>query len=73
MHGKTQKEHDERLEAVLTKLIRARITLNPEKCKFSRKQWKFAGNSLGAEGIGPDPDKTAPIEKMERSQNVAEL
>ena len=73
VHGKTQKEHDERLEAVLTRLIRARITLNPEKCEFSRKQLKFAGHSLSAQGIGPDPDKTAAIEKMERPQNVAEL
>ena len=37
VHGKTQKEHDERLEAVLARLIRTRITLNPEKCEFSRK------------------------------------
>ena len=73
VHGKTQKEHDERFEAVLTRLIRARITLNPEKCEFSRKQLKFAGHSLSAQGIGPDPDKTAAIEKMERPQNVAEL
>ena len=26
-----------------------------------------------AQGIGPDPDKTAAVEKMERPQNVAEL
>ncbi|PFX12515.1 Retrovirus-related Pol polyprotein from transposon opus [Stylophora pistillata] len=62
VHGKTQKQHDERLDAVLTRLIRARITLNPEKCEFSRKQLKFAGHSLSAQGIGPDPDKTAAIE-----------
>ena len=37
VHGKTQKGHDKRLEAVLTRLIRARITLNPEKCEFSIK------------------------------------
>ena len=73
VHGKTQKQHDERLDAVLTRLIRARITLNPEKCEFSRKQLKFAGHSLSAQGIGPDPDKTAAIEKMEKPQNVAEL
>ena len=72
-HGKMQKEHDKRLEVVLTRLIRARITLNPEKCEFSRKQLKFAGHSLSAQGIGPDPHKTAAIEKMERPQNVAEL
>ena len=37
MHGKTQKEHDKRREVVLTRLIRARITLNQEKCEFSIK------------------------------------
>ena len=51
MHAKTQKEHDERLEEVLTRLIRARITLNPEKCEFSSKQLKFVGHSLSAQGL----------------------
>lgn len=36
VHGKTKKDHDERLEAVL-RLIRARTTLNPDKCKFLKK------------------------------------
>ena len=55
VHGKTQKEHDELLEAVLTRLI------------------KFAGNGFSAQGMGPDPDKTAPFEKMESLQSAAEL
>ena len=63
-----RKKYDERLEAVLTRLIRARITLNQGKCKFSRTQLKFAGNSFSAQGMGSDPGKTAAIEKMERPQ-----
>ena len=70
---KDAKKYDERLEAVLTRLIRARITLNQGKCKFLRKQLKFAGNGFSAQGMGPDPDKTAPFEKMESPQNAAEL
>ena len=66
VHGKTQKEHDKRLEAVLRRL-------NPDMCEFSRQQLKLVGHGLSAQGIGPDPEKTAAIEKMERSQNVAEL
>lgn len=65
-----RKKYDERLEAVLRRLIRARITLSQGKCEFSRKQLKFAGHSFSAQGMGPDPDKTAAIEKMERPQNV---
>ena len=61
VHGKTRKEHDERLEAVLTRL-------NPDMSEFSRQQLKFVGHGLSAQGIGSDPEKTAAIEKMERSQ-----
>ena len=61
VHGKTQKEHVERLEAVL-------IRLNPDMCEFSGQQLKFVGHGLSAKGIGPGPEKTAAIEKMERSQ-----
>ena len=73
VHGKTQEQHDDRLEAVLRRLTKARITLNPGKCEFSRRHLKFAGHTLSAQGIGPDRDKTAAIEKMESPQNVPEL
>lgn len=58
---------------MLRRLTKARITLNPEKCEFSRRQLKFAGHNPGARGIGPNTDKTATIEKMESPQNVADL
>ncbi|CAB3996246.1 Transposon Ty3-I Gag-Pol poly [Paramuricea clavata] len=57
IHGKTQKEHDTRLRAVLKKLDESGATLNPEKCEFSKKEVKFAGCILNEEGIKSDPDK----------------
>ena len=33
IHGKTQKEHDERVREVLKKLDGGGATLNPEKCE----------------------------------------
>lgn len=48
-----RKKYDERLEAVLRRLIRARITLSQGKCEFSRKQLKFAGHSFSAQGMAP--------------------
>ena len=74
VHGKRQtEEHDDRLKAVLTRLIRARITLNLRQVRIFKKQLKFAGHSLSAQGISPDPDKTAAIEKIDTPQNVREL
>ena len=73
VHGRTQAEHDKRLDSVLARLTKAKITLNLEKREFSKHQLKFAGHNLSAQGIVPDTDKTAAIEKMERPRNVSEL
>ena len=43
VHGKTQQEHDERLYAVLERLVKVGLTLNKKKCAFSQKQVKFLG------------------------------
>ena len=73
VHGRTQTENDKRLDSVLARLTKAKITLNPVKCEFSKRQLKFAGHNLSAQGIGPDWDKTADFEKMERPRNIPEL
>ena len=73
VHGRTQAEHDKRLDSVLARLAKAKITSNPDKCEFSKHQLKFAGHNLSAHGIGPDTEKTAATERMERSRNVSEL
>ena len=36
IHGKAQDEHDDRLMKVLQRLETAGVTLNREKCEFSR-------------------------------------
>ena len=35
--GQSQEEHDHRLELVLERINKAEITLNSEKCEFSKK------------------------------------
>jgi hypothetical protein len=73
IHGKTQKEHDTRLRAVLKKLDESGATLNPEKCEFSKKEVKFAGCILNEEGIKSDPDKIESIRDMDAPQNVGDV
>jgi len=43
VHGKDQQQHDERLEAVLKRLLEAGVTLNLDKCVFSIKQVTVPG------------------------------
>ena len=73
IHGKSQAEHDERLDLVLTRLNKANVTLNPDKCEFSKPKLKFAGYLISSKGIEIDPEKTGAIEKMERPRNVSDL
>ena len=55
--GCDQKEHDDRLKAVLQCLESAGVTHNPNKCKFSKDSLKFLGHIIDKEGILADPEK----------------
>ena len=71
--GQTQQEHDLRLEAVLSKISKAGVTLNSDKCQFSTDTVKFLGHVIDGAGIHPDPDKLHAIQQMKAPSNVAEL
>ena len=71
--GQSQQEHDKRLELVLNRINRAGITLNSEKCEFSKRSVKFLGHVINESGIHPDPDKIQAIKKMKTPTNVKEL
>jgi predicted HAD superfamily phosphohydrolase YqeG len=49
VHGMNQNLHDTRLEAILQKLKETGITLNAEKCEFSRNKVKFIGHIMDAD------------------------
>ena len=73
MFRKDQTEHNNRLMAVLTRTEDAGVTLNPQKCEFSKDRLKFLGHVIDPEGIRADPDKTDAIVKMRPSTSVSEL
>jgi len=68
--GRNQTEHDERLEEVLQKLEEAGITLNAEKCEYSKASLTFLGHVVDESGIRPDPEKIKAIRDMEDPTNV---
>ena len=49
--GENQDQHDQRLDAVLKRLSDSNITLNLEKCEFSKTTVKVLGNILSSEGV----------------------
>ncbi|KAL5479382.1 hypothetical protein EMCRGX_G022901 [Ephydatia muelleri] len=71
--GSSQEEHDDRLKAVLKRIEEAGMTLNPDKCAFSRHQIKFLGHIVDQRGIQADPEKTSAILKLPTPKNIADL
>ena len=73
MYGKSVKDHDRHLEATLLKLQDANLTLNEEKCEFSRPSVQFLGSIIDSEGVRVDPKKVDAILEMEAPKDQSEL
>ena len=71
--GKTQEEHDKRLETVLERIEQAGLTHNPDKCIFSQPSVRFLGHLVDASGIHPDPEKVEAVQAMKEPRNITEL
>ena len=73
VHGPNQPVHNQRLFKVLEKLEKEGITLNPEKCVFSKTRVTFLGNVIDQDGIQADPEKLEAIESMKAPTDRTEL
>ena len=70
VYAKTHEEHDIRLEAVLKRIQKSSLTLNPEKCEFCKSSLTFLGHVVDKHGVHPDTQKTDAISNMEPPKNV---
>lgn len=73
IHGQTQEEHDKRLSEVLRKLQEAGLTLNKEKCEFSKTRVSFLGHIVDESGVRADPDKIQAIQNISAPTSVSEV
>ena len=71
--GSDKTQHNTRLTAVLKRLEAAGVTLNSEKCEFTRSQVKFLGHVIDQKSIRADQNKTSAILRMKAPSNVTEL
>ena len=55
--GHTEKEHDERIEAVRDRIRKYGLMMNQEKCVVKKNAITFLGEELSEEGITPSQDR----------------
>lgn len=71
--GKTLEEHLENLREVFRRLRRVNLRINPEKCDFFKKETKYLGHVVSAQGIHTDPDKVAALRELPTPNCLKEL
>ena len=71
--GKNQKEHDEHLTEALKRIEKAGLTLNKEKCRFSKERITFLGQIIDSSGILPDPNKVSAIKNVGIPKNISDV
>lgn len=71
--GKTEDEHDQRLEKVLHKIEKSGLRLNREKCVLKKKEVKYFGHIISKDGIRPNKERVEAILKLKEPESVSEL
>ena len=71
--SETFEEHVKHLRALLERLVKFKLHLSTEKCKYARRSVIFLGHELSAEGLRPLSDKVEAVKKMQPPRTVTEL
>ena len=72
VYGKSVEDHNQHCEGLL-KLQEANLTLNEEKCEFSKPSVEFLGTLIDSEGVYVSPKKVEAVLKMKTPQDQTEL
>ncbi|CAH2105722.1 unnamed protein product [Euphydryas editha] len=73
IYGRTEQEHDLRLQKVLQVLKENNVLLNNDKCLYKVKQVSFLGHELTSEGVRPLNKYIASVTHFRIPKTVEEL
>ena len=71
--SRTEEEHLQHLDRVLTRLAENKLFLKPSKCEWMRSEVEFLGHRIGREGLTVDPDKVRVVRDWAPLQDVADV
>lgn len=73
IYSESFEQHIKDLDAVFTKLHEHGLKLKAEKCALFRKEVKYLGHILSADGVRTDPDKVVAVKDWQRPCSLQEL
>jgi hypothetical protein len=73
VYSKSFEEHVKHLEEILTRIIKAKLKLNPEKCVLAAEEVAYLGYIVTKDGIKPDPAKVQAINDIKFPKDPKEM
>ncbi|WVZ76386.1 hypothetical protein U9M48_024363 [Paspalum notatum var. saurae] len=73
VYSKNEKEHEEHLRIVLSRLREHKLYAKFSKCAFWLKEVAFLGHILSAKGVVVDPSKVEDVLNWKQPQTVTEI
>lgn len=64
IYASSLEEHAQKLSALLGRLQTAGLALQPEKCRFLRREICYLGHIITSEGVKPDPQKIRAVKEF---------
>ena len=71
--GKTEEEHLQSLDVILTRLEEARLRLKEKKCSYMLESVEYLGHNISTDGLCPTQEKVHAITDAPPPQNVSQL
>lgn len=73
IYSASKQQHFLDIDAVLSKLRKANLTVNMKKTHFFRDSLKFLGHIVSATGVEADPEKVQAVQDFPVPRNIKEL
>ncbi|WVZ75917.1 hypothetical protein U9M48_023935 [Paspalum notatum var. saurae] len=73
VYSKNEKEHEEHLQIVLSRLREHKLYAKFRKCAFWLKEVAFLGHILSVKGVAVDPSKVEDVLNWKQPQTVTEI
>ena len=71
--GNSFQEHLEQVRSVLERCRRHKMTMNPEKFEFGKREVEFCGYIVGRAGIAANPRRVQAIQEFPKPENLTDL
>ena len=72
-YGKTKEEHDQIVNQVLSRLNEKGMTVNPDKCEFSKSSVEFYGMVFSADGVQLTSEKVRALKAAKTPSTPGEV